>query len=124
MEVSEGPGIVVGRVEASSARTVAGREGRLDAVWAPEAEKEGSGETGGGPGAPGEAGGRVEAPAGAQGPAEGQGDWETPGSPRTTPRSPKVGEGEAWVPEGIGDEVRTPDGFACKRSWRRRRAGL
>lgn len=51
--------------------TAAGREGLLDADWAPEAEDGNAGVKGGGPGALGEAGGREEAPGGIRGPDEG-----------------------------------------------------
>ena len=87
--VSEGLGSAMERAEASSVRTVAGREGCLAAVWALEAEVKSSGVTGGGPGAPGEAGGRVEAPGGMEGPGEG----------------PMGGEGEAGAPEGLLGKV-------------------
>lgn len=105
--VSGGLGPVVGRAEAS-VRTVAGREGCLDAVWAPEAEDEGSGVTGGGPGAPREAGGRVEAPGETDGPGEDRGGgWEAPGSPDSVPLGLKGGEGEAGAPEGLMGKVCT-----------------
>lgn len=100
--VSEGPGAIMEWAEAS-VRTMAGEEGLLVAVWAQEAEAEGSGVTGG-PGAPGEAGGRVEAPGGIGGPAE---RWEAPGSPGNVPPGPKGGEGEAWAPEGLAGKVCT-----------------
>lgn len=105
--VSEGPGSIVERAEAS-VRLVAGREGCLAAVWAPEAKVKGSAETGGGPGAPGEAGGRVEAPGGMEGPGDG----------------PSGGEGEAGAPEGFLGSVCTLDTFVPKRSCRKRSAGL
>lgn len=102
--VSEGLGPVVERAEAS-VRTVAGREGCLEAAWAPEAEDEGSGVTGDGPGAPREAGGRVEAPGRIDGPGEVRGGREAPGSPDSVALGPKGGEGEAWAPEGLMGKV-------------------
>lgn len=102
--VSEGLGPVVERAEAS-VRTVAGREGCLEAAWAPEAEDEGSGVTGGGPGAPREAGGRVEVPGKIDGPGEVRGGREAPGSPESVALGPKGGEGEAWAPEGLMGKV-------------------
>ena len=68
--VSEAPGPVVERAEAPRGMA-AGREGLLDAEWAPEAEDGSAGVKGGGPGAMGEAGGREEAPGGIGGPNEG-----------------------------------------------------
>lgn len=68
--VSEAPGPVVERAEAPRGMA-AGREGLLDAEWAPEAEDGSAGVKGGGPGAMGEAGGREEAPGGIGGPSEG-----------------------------------------------------
>lgn len=120
---SEGLGPIVERAEALR-RMVAGREGCLDAVWAPEAEDEGSGVTGGGPGAPGEAGGREEAPGGIEGPGEGQEGWEAPGSPGNMPPGPKGGEGKAWAPEGLTGIVCMSDRFVLRRSWRSCSAGL
>lgn len=105
--VSEGLRPVVERAGAS-VRAVAGRAGSLDAVWAPEAEDEGSGVTGGGPGAPGEAGGRVEAPGETAGPGEG----------------PTGGKGEVWAPGGLRGTVCMSDTFVLRRSWRKRGAGL
>lgn len=116
-------GPFVERAEAS-VRTVAGREGRLDAVWAPAVEDEGSGVTGGGPGAPGEAGGREEAPGGIEGPGEGRGGWEALGSPGNLPPGPKGNEGEAWAPEGLTGKVCMLDRLVLKRSWSSWSAGL
>lgn len=90
----EGLGPIVERAD-TSVRMVAGRGGWLDAPWAPEAEDEGSGVTGGGPGAPREAGGRVEAPGEIDGPGEVRGGREAPGSPERVALGPKEGEGEA-----------------------------
>lgn len=117
VEVSEGPGDIVEGAEASVKR-VAGR-GHLDAVWAPEAEKERSGVTGGGRRAPEEAGGRVEGSEGVEGPGEGPGDGEALGSPGL-----RGGEGEAWAFEGPVGEVCTLDKFILWRSWKRWSAGL
>lgn len=106
MGVSEGLGPVVDRAEVS-VRTAAGREGSLDTVEAPDAEDEGSGVTGAGPGAPGEAGGRVKVPRETDGPAEGRGDWEASGSPGRVASGPTGGEGEARAPAGLMGEVCT-----------------
>ena len=120
---SEGLGPIVERAEALR-QMVAGREGCLDAVWAPEAEDEGSGVTGGGPGAPGEAGGREEAPGGIEGPGEGRGGWEAQGSPGNMPPGPKGGEGKACAPEGLTGIVCMLDRFVLRRSWRSWSTGL
>ena len=117
--VSEGLGAVTERAD-GSVRTMAGGEGRLVAVWAPD-EDSGSGVTGGGPGAPGAARGRVEALGRIKGPGEG---WEAPGSPGNVPPDPGWGEGEAWSPEGLVGRVCVVVTFVLRRSWRTWGTGL
>lgn len=99
---SGGLGSAVERAGASG-RTVGGRAGHPDAVWAPEAVAEGSGVAG----APGEAGGREEAPGGTGGPGEG----------------PTGGKGTAWAPEWLLGKVSRLDTLVLKRSWRKWGAG-
>lgn len=115
--VSEGLVPIVERAEAPGRAVV----GRLEAVWALEAEDEGSGVRGGGPGAPGEAGGREEAPGKIEGPGESRGSWEAPGSPGKVPSSRRWSEGEARAPES---KVCLLDKFVLRRSWRSWGAGL